>query len=101
MKMNKQINNIKGLERRVSELRKKQLELETRLDNNFSSLKDNYVGMAFNSIFGSKKKTTTHFWADIVTRIMESEKLQTGVSKLAETLADKLGDGIHNVFSKE
>ena len=99
--MNKQINNIKGLDRRLSELRKKQVELETKLDNNFSSLKDNYMGMTFNSIFGSKKKSTTHFWADIVTRIMESEKLQTGVSKLAETLADKVGEGIHKVFSKE
>jgi hypothetical protein len=99
--MNKQIHNIKSLDRRVSELRKKQLELESKLDNNFSSLKDNYMGMTFNSIFGSKKKSTTHFWADVVTRIMESEKLQTGVSKLAETLADKVGEGIHKAFGKE
>jgi hypothetical protein len=99
--MSKQIHNIKSLDRRLGELKRKQLELETKLDNNFSSLKDNYVGMTFNSIFGSKKKTTTHFWADIVTRIMESEKLQTGVSKLAETLADKVGEGIHKAFGKD
>jgi hypothetical protein len=32
---------------------------------------------------------------------MESEKLQTGVSKLAETLADKVGEGIHKAFGKD
>jgi hypothetical protein len=99
--MNKQIHNIKSLDRRVSELRKKQLELESKLDNNFSSFKDNYMGMTFNSIFGSRKKSTTHFWADVATRVMESEKLQTGVSKLAETLADKVGEAIHKAFGKE
>ena len=70
------------------------MELETKLDNNFSSLKDNYVGMTFNSIFGTKKKSTTHFWADIVTRVMESEKLQQGVSNLVNKVADKIGDAL-------
>jgi len=37
----------------------------------------------------------------VATRVMESEKLQTGVSKLAETLADKVGEGIHKAFGKE
>lgn len=98
--MNRPIHNIKSLERRIRELNKRQEELEHKLDHNFQSLKDNYVGMTFNSLFGSRKKSTTHFWADIVTRIMESEKLQNGVSKLAETLADKVGEGIHKAFGK-
>lgn len=99
--MNKHIHNIKSLDRRVSELRKKKLLLEDQLDANFSSLKDNYMSMSFNTIFGSKKKSTTNFWADVVTRIMESEKLQAGVGKLAETLADKVGEGIHKAFGKD
>ena len=98
--MNKAIHNINGLERKIRELKKRQLEVEVQLDHNLQSFKENYVGMTFNSFFGSRKKSTTHFWADIVTRIMESEKLQNGVSKLAETLADKLGEGIHKAFGK-
>jgi hypothetical protein len=98
--MNRPIHNIKSLERRIRELNKRQEELEHKLDHNFQSLKDNYVGMTFNSFFGSRKKSTIHFWTDVVTRIMESEKLQNGVSKLAETLADKVGEGIHKAFGK-
>ncbi len=98
--MNRPIHNIKSLERRIRELNKRQEELEHKLDHNFQPLKDNYVGMTFNSFFGSRKKSTTHFWTDVVTRIMESEKLQNGVSKLAETLADKVGEGIHKAFGK-
>jgi hypothetical protein len=32
---------------------------------------------------------------------MESEKLQNGISKLAGSLADKVGEGIHKAFGHE
>ena len=49
--------------------------------------------MTLNSIFGGKR-TTTNFWADIVGRFMESEKLQQGVSNLVNKVADKIGDAL-------
>ena len=69
----------------------KQKSLETSLDNNFQNLKGNYFNMTLNSVFGGKR-STTNFWADIVTRFMESEKLQDGVSNLVSKMADKVGD---------
>lgn len=75
----------------IRELRMKQKSLETSLDNNFQNLKGNYFSMTLNSIFGGKR-TTTSFWTDIVTRFMESEKLQQGVSSLVTKMADKVGD---------
>jgi hypothetical protein len=89
--MNRRIRNIEQLDMTIRELRMKQKSLETTLDNNFQNLKGNYFNMALNSIFGGKRNTT-NFWAGIVTRFMESEKLQEGVSKVVSKMADKVGD---------
>jgi hypothetical protein len=89
--MNKRIRTIEQLDMTIRELRMKQKSLETTLDNNFQNLKGNYFNMTLNSVFGGKR-TTTNFWADIVTRFMESEKLQEGVSNLFSKMADKVGD---------
>jgi len=75
----------------IRELKMKQRSLETSLDNNLQNLKGNYFNMTLNSVFGGKR-STTNFWADIVTRFMESEKLQDGVSNLVSKMADKVGD---------
>jgi hypothetical protein len=89
--MNRRIRTIDQLDMTIRELRMKQKSLETSLDNNFQNLKGNYFNMTLNSVFGGKR-STTNFWADIVTRFMESEKLQDGVSNLVSKMADKVGD---------
>ncbi|MEY3351374.1 MAG: hypothetical protein RIQ50_1485 [Bacteroidota bacterium] len=93
--MNRPIRNIHQLDRAIRELRDKQKSLEQSLDTNFQNLKGNYFNMTLNSIFGGKR-STTNFWADIVSRFMESEKLQQGVSNLVSKLADKIGDVLHD-----
>ena len=93
IEMNRRIRNIEQLDRSIRELKAKQKSLETNIDNNFQSLKGNYFNMTLNSIFGGKR-TTTNFWAGIVTRFMESEKLQQGVSNLVNKVADKIGDAL-------
>lgn len=92
--MNRPIKNIHQLDRAIRELRDKQKSLENSLDTNLQNLKGNYFNMTLNSIFGGRK-STTNFWADIVSRFMESEKLQQGVSNLVAKLADKIGDVLH------
>ena len=93
IEMNRRIRNIEQLDRTIRELKAKQKSLEISIDNNFQSLKGNYFNMTLNSIFGGKR-TTTNFWAGIVTRFMESEKLQQGVSNLVNKVADKIGDAL-------
>lgn len=92
--MGKTIRNVHGLNRALQDLRKKQAELEARMDENYHELKGNYFNMTLNSIFGNKK-SQTNFWADIVTRFMESEKLQQSVGSLVSSLADKVGEALH------
>jgi hypothetical protein len=93
IEMNRPIRNIEQLDRTIRELKMKQKSLETNLDNNFQNLKGNYFNMTLNSFFGGKR-ATTNFWADIVGRFMESEKLQQGVSSLLSKMADKIGDAL-------
>jgi hypothetical protein len=74
--MRRRIHNIQSLNRSI-----------------FSNLKGNYFNMTLNSIFGSRK-SPTHFWASLVTRIMESEKLQHGIGDLVTKAADKIGEAL-------
>lgn len=92
--MGKRIRNVHGLNKAIQDLRQKQTELETRMDENYQDLKGNYFNMTLNSIFGTKK-SQTNFWADIATRFMESEKLQQAVGSMVSTLADKVGEALH------
>ncbi len=92
--MGKTIRNLQGLNRALQELRKKQAALEAKMDENYQDLKGNYFSMTLNSLFGNKK-SQTNFWADVVGRFMESEKLQQAVGSFVSSLADKVGEALH------
>jgi hypothetical protein len=92
--MSKPIRNIHALNRHIRELKERQKVLETQMSQNFENLRGNYVGMTMNSIIGGKRQST-NFWAEVVTRVMESEKLQKGVSSLVGKMADKIGEAFH------
>ncbi len=93
--MSKPIRSIEALNRSIRELREKQKALEVKMDENLMNLKGNYFNMALNAVFGDKKMHT-NFWASILTRFMESEKVQQGIGNLMDNLAEKLG----NAFKK-
>jgi len=93
--MSKPIRSIQALNRSIRELREKQKALEIKMDESLMNLKGNYFNMTLNSLFG-EKKARTHFWASILSRFMESEKVQQGIGNLIDKIADKLG----NVFKK-
>jgi preprotein translocase subunit SecB len=99
--MSRPIKNILDLDRAIRELKKKQKDLESKLDTNMQTLKSNYFGMTLNTVFGSKNKTSGAFWTEIVGRFIENEKLQNSMSKLAETLADKVGEGLNRAFTND
>ena len=93
--MSKSIRSIHELNRSIRALREKQKALEGRMDESLMNLKGNYFNMTLNSVFG-EKKARTHFWASILSRFMESEKVQQGIGNLMDKIADKLG----NAFKK-
>jgi hypothetical protein len=91
--MKKPIKNIHALNKRISDLKVKQLMIENKLDHNFQGLRENFLGMGLNSVFGKRTRASS-FWADIVTHVMESEKLQQGVKNFVTKLTDKIGDAL-------
>lgn len=93
--MSKPIRSIQALNISIRELRDKQKALEVKMDESLMNLKGNYFNMTLNSVFG-EKKARTHFWASILSRFMESEKVQQGIGNLMDKIADKLG----NAFKK-
>ena len=93
--MSKPIRSIQALNKSIRELRDKQKTLEIKMDESLMNLKGNYFNMTLNSVFG-EKKARTHFWASILSRFMESEKVQQGIGNLMDKIADKLG----NAFKK-
>ncbi len=93
--MSKPIRSIQALNISIRELHDKQKALENKMDESLMNLKGNYFNMTLNSVFG-EKKARTHFWASILSRFMESEKVQKGIGNLMDKIADKLG----NAFKK-
>jgi hypothetical protein len=49
----KKIKNLDSLDREIMRLKLRSHEIEQKLDQNLTSLKDNVASMAFNSILGS------------------------------------------------
>lgn len=94
--MSKPIHSIQALNRSIRELREKQHALEEKMDESVMNLKGNYFNMTLNSMFGSTK-THTNFWATIVSKFFESEKVQHGIGNLMEILVENLG----NAFKKQ
>ena len=89
--MSKPIRSIQALNSAIRALRDKQKTLEGKMDESMMNLKGNYFNMTLNSVFG-EKKAQTHFWASILSRFRESEKVQQGIGNLVEKLVDKLGN---------
>lgn len=91
--MKKPIRNIHALNKRMSDLRLKQHMLENKIDHNFQHLRDNFMGMGLNSVFGKRTRASS-FWAEIVTHVMESEKLQQAVKNFVNKITDKISDAL-------
>lgn len=91
--MKKPIRTLRALNKRISDLKLKQQKLEDKLENNAENLREHFLGMTLNSIFGKRTRASS-FWAEIVTHAMESEKLQQGVKNFVSKMSDKIGDAL-------
>jgi hypothetical protein len=101
---NRTIKNLDTLEKEIFRLKLRQKEIEHNLDKNVMGLKKNYGSMIRNSVMGGSILAgivaPTHFWSNLLVRLLENKKLQDGAVKLVDNLSEKIGDGIGHVAAK-
>ena len=102
-KASTKIRNLDTLEKEIYRLRLEAKNTSEKLENNLDYLQHNYASMTMNSIFsrgssknsggeGVKEKIFTSFW--------ENEKVQKGINRIVDHLADKTVEGIESILDK-
>ncbi len=96
------INSVASLEKEILRLKFRQKEIEKNLDDNVMGLRKIAGTMALTSIVGSTigsafTNSPVNFWANMIMRLLQNDKLQTGVHKLVDGLTEKIGTGINKV----
>ncbi len=98
--MGKKINNMAGLDREIARLKDKQQQLETRLDENFGKLRRNYGSMVMNAVFSQINPASNNIWVSLIGRVLENDKLRSGMNNLVDAVSNKVGDGVNAVSQK-
>ena len=95
----KKINSLSSLEKEIRRLKADAKRMESKMDDNFSYLQENYVSLALNSIL-PEKATYKGIPATIISLFLEHERFRNTVIKLAEQLIDKVSDGVDFISEK-
>ena len=98
--MSKKIHDMAGLDREIDRLRTRQKQLETRLDENFGKLRKNYGSMVMNAVFSQFNPASNNIWASLIGRVLENEKIRTGMNNLVDAVTNKVGEGVNAVTQK-
>lgn len=89
------IQTLDSLEKEIYKLKLHARELESQLDKNIDHLQNNYGSMIRNSIFGNKTGASA-----LSGGLFFTEKVQEGINKIVDHLAEKATDGIDAVIDK-
>jgi hypothetical protein len=101
MKKSKQkIKNLDALEKEIYRLRLEAKVTAGKLEENFDRFQQHYGKMAMNSIFNSASAGKEKVKEKIFSSIWENEKVQNGINKIVDHLADKAADGINSLVDK-
>ena len=95
---------LDALEEDIRKKRKKARELEGQLDDNFTYFQQHSGTLFMRSLLPRRVEGETVTGNPILDPFLQNERLQKVLSRLADMLAEKLGDGlnwvIHRVFKK-
>lgn len=97
------IKNLDTLEKEIFRLRLEAKNKADKLEKNFDHLRNNYASMTMNTVFNRawrketpketlKEKLFGAFW--------ENEKVNNGLNKILNYLAEKTADGIESLLDK-
>lgn len=95
----KKIHDLDSLDREISRLRRQARTMEQQLDDSFDHLQDNFHSMAWNSLI--RYKSNKQSWsAGVVQGILGQERVQRGLGRIINFLADLAAEGLDNLISR-
>jgi len=103
-KSTKASRSMAALDSEIRRLKAKARELEDQIDENFNYFQQHSGSLFVRSLLPRKIEGQELTGYRLLDRIMENERLQKVLLKLADILAEKLGDGlnwlVNRVFKK-
>lgn len=92
------IHDINSLDREIERLQQEATQVEGRLGNNIDHLRKNALGFIVSSIFCGQNDEHKK---DGRTGFFRNEKLNTFFSKMSDSMSERVGDFISNLFRKQ
>lgn len=91
---------MEALDGDIRRLREKARELETRLDENLTYLQQHSGSMFVRSLLPRKMAGDDLTGYRLLDRVLENERLQKVLLRLADILAEKAGEGLNWLINK-
>ena len=99
-KPTKASRSMAALDGEIRRLRIKAKQLEGQIDENFNYFQQHSGSLFVRSLLPRKLEGETLTGYRLLDRIMENEQLQKVILRLADILAEKLGDGLNWVVTR-
>ena len=99
-KLTKADRSIQALDQDIRRLRVKAKELEQKIDDNFSYFQQHSGSMFVRSLLPRKIDGEELTGLRLVDTFLQNERLQKVILRLADILAEKLGDGLNWVTNR-
>jgi len=98
--MTKSTRSLDALEDDIRRLRQKARQLEEKIDDNFTHFQEHSGSMFIRSLLPRKIEGQTLTGSKLLDTFLQNDRLQKILIRLADRLAEKLGDGLNWLVSR-
>lgn len=96
----KSARTLHSLEEEIRQLRQKAKQLEEKIDENFIHFQEHSGSMFIRSLLPRKIEGETLTGSKLLDTFLQNDRLQKILIRLADRLAEKLGDGLNWLVSR-
>ena len=96
----KSTRTLNSLEEEIRQLRQKAKQLEEKIDDNFTYFQHHSGSMFIRSLLPRKIEGETLTGSKLLDTFLQNDRLQKILIRLADRLAEKLGDGLNWLVSR-
>ena len=84
----------------LAEISQRQKISLSYLEQLFGKLRRNYGSMVMNAVFSQINPASNNIWVSLIGRVLENDKLRSGMNNLVDAVSNKVGDGVNAVSQK-